>query len=532
MANEHVVVNNVFAQLAIGIDENETSIALTSGHGVRIPEIAAPRFMFADLLRTSTGELERVKVTVHDPASDSVTVKRGEDGSAPLTFIAGDTLAFRIGRSDMDQMPRIGLTEVSAIETGTVQDAYEAANALVGVETLPDNFMIILIGADPNAGDAPTLEFSLGPDAISTGAKTIVKGNNSPLAGGDITPQAWLMYRQAWDAWVLQNPFYGEIQSGDFIESASVRTTRAGYLRPDGSDALTGSFLALRNALTQTNTITVTIASPAVVTWAGHGLPDQAEITLETTASLPTGLGPLVKYYVKVVDANTFELSLTPGGPSINTSGTQAGVHTARYYPFGAGDGSTTFTLPDVRGRSRVGLGQGQQVGAADSDDVDDVADTFTVPLNKNKWITGMKVQLATSIGDLPAPLATGTDYWIIRASDTTIKFATTLANAQNGTAINLTDKGSGFHTFTHTFEIRELGDYEGEEAHAMTPTELVPHTHTRRVRGTGGPASGGAVVDDATTTATPHASEFTTGGNQAMNNMSPFVVTDLWIKT
>ena len=55
------------------------------------------------------------------------------------------------------------------------------------------------------------------------------------------------------------------------------------------------------------------------------------------------------------------------------------------------------------------------------------------------------RVRLTTS-GTLPAGLATGTDYYVIKLSDTTCKFATSYANAVAGTPIDITDAGSGTH--------------------------------------------------------------------------------------
>ncbi len=526
MANEHVVVNNTFLQLSIGLDETETSVSFTAGHGIRLPEIIAPQFMYGDLLRASTGELERVKVTAHASAADSATIVRAEDGTFALTFVAGDTLAMRIGRSDMDQMPRLGLTEVAAVETGLVIDVYEAANDKSGMITLADNFTVILAGADPNASGSPTLEMTLG--ITPTGAITIVKGNQLPLAGGDITPLAWLIFKKSWDQWVLLNPLYGDTQSGDYIESAQVSNTRGGYLRPDGAEANTALFLALRNAITRTATVTITIATPGVVTWTGHGIPDHGEITLETTGTLPTGLGVLIKFFVKVLDANTFELAQTPGGASITTSGSQGGIHTGRFYPFGAGDGSATFNVPDVRGRNRIGAGQSQIAVSIDSASVSDTNDDFTIPSNVDTWITGMKVQLTTSAGDLPAPLLVATDYWVIRTSDTTIQLAATLADAQNGTQIDLTDVGSGVHTLTHVLSQRDLGDRGGEEGHAMSINELISHTHSSTTTNNGNTSPGGAFPIPLTISQTTSS----TGGNVAMNNMQPFVVNNMWIKT
>jgi hypothetical protein len=56
------------------------------------------------------------------------------------------------------------------------------------------------------------------------------------------------------------------------------------------------------------------------------------------------------------------------------------------------------------------------------------------------------RVQLTTTT-TLPAGLSTSTDYFVIKVSDTTCKFATSYANAVAGTAINITDAGTGTHT-------------------------------------------------------------------------------------
>jgi len=61
---------------------------------------------------------------------------------------------------------------------------------------------------------------------------------------------------------------------------------------------------------------------------------------------------------------------------------------------------------------------------------------------------TGERIKFTTT-GGLPAPLVVGTIYYAIRVDATHIKVATTLANANAGTAINLTTQGTGTHTVT-----------------------------------------------------------------------------------
>lgn len=145
---------------------------------------------------------------------------------------------------------------------------------------------------------------------------------------------------------------------------------------------------------------------------------------------------------------------------------------------YGAGDGSTTFNLPDLRGRAPVGAGTGATTEAVDAGAVTAANDTFDVVSNTDKWVTGVAVQLTTT-GTLPAGLSLATTYYIIRASATTIKFATTLANAVAGTQIDITSQGSGVHTVSGSLTARTAGHQFGEETHASTLGETAAHSHT-----------------------------------------------------
>jgi hypothetical protein len=61
--------------------------------------------------------------------------------------------------------------------------------------------------------------------------------------------------------------------------------------------------------------------------------------------------------------------------------------------------------------------------------------------------VTGSRIRLVG--GTLPTPLLANTDYFAIVSSTTVFTLATTLANAQASTSIDLTDAGSGSLTFT-----------------------------------------------------------------------------------
>ena len=82
-----------------------------------------------------------------------------------------------------------------------------------------------------------------------------------------------------------------------------------------------------------TSTVTITIATPGVVTWTAHGLKTGNRLQLTTTGALPTGLTASVTYWVVVIDANSFSLATSlvnaAAATRITTSGTQSGTHTA-----------------------------------------------------------------------------------------------------------------------------------------------------------------------------------------------------------
>lgn len=81
---------------------------------------------------------------------------------------------------------------------------------------------------------------------------------------------------------------------------------------------------------TQVNTsATFTVnTSTERATSSGHGLSDGDLIFLTTTGTLPAPLVTRRNYYVKLVDANTFEFAETPGGATVNLTTTGSGTQT------------------------------------------------------------------------------------------------------------------------------------------------------------------------------------------------------------
>jgi len=81
-------------------------------------------------------------------------------------------------------------------------------------------------------------------------------------------------------------------------------------------------------------TVTISNATPGVVTWTGHGLAANTAVVFTTTGALPAGLTAGTTYYVKtVLTADTFTVSATAGGAAIDTTDAGSGTHTGTTEP-------------------------------------------------------------------------------------------------------------------------------------------------------------------------------------------------------
>lgn len=191
---------------------------------------------------------------------------------------------------------------------------------------------------------------------------------------------------------------------------------------------------------------------------------------------------------------------------------------------FGIGDGSTTFNVPDPQARALIFAGSGSLAESFAAAAVTAATDLIAVQSNADRWITGMKVR-ATTTGALPTGLALATDYFVIRVDATTIKLASSLANAIAGTAIDITAIGSGTHTLTHTLTARATGYKGGEETHVQTAAEVAPHFHP--IPSGGAQTGGGSSTNywQGTGPASGSNTSLNTGGGAAHNNMPPFLV-------
>jgi len=107
------------------------------------------------------------------------------------------------------------------------------------------------------------------------------------------------------------------------------------------------------------------------------------------------------------------------------------------------------------------------------------------------------RVQLTTTT-TLPAGLSLATDYYVIKVTDLTCKLATSYANAVAGTAIDITDAGTGTHTINTLYP--RYTDGSGLQSFmwannatplgAATPNLSIGYTNSQQATGRATPAT------------------------------------------
>jgi hypothetical protein len=123
----------------------------------------------------------------------------------------------------------------------------------------------------------------------------------------------------------------GTFQLSDMADGAPISTTSAGSGTHTATAEVHRTFES--QAGISMAIISITQASPAVITVNNHGMPNGTPVSFLTSSALPAGLTVGTVYYTVNVTASTFNVSATVGGAAINTSSAGAGNHTAIFNP-------------------------------------------------------------------------------------------------------------------------------------------------------------------------------------------------------
>lgn len=171
-----------------------------------------------------------------------------------------------------------------------------------------------------------------------------------------------------------------------------------------------------------TGAFTVTSATPAVFTQTAHGLVNGNVVMLGVTGAgvLAAGLLANTIYYVVAATANTFELSLTPGGTPVNTTGTGTATQILLTPPSVVGAAGTTGIILGTV----LGIKNGPGAGNVFLQE-----QKITAPLNNLLGGQGVSVDIlapmppTTYVADLSGPAgvtanSTGFGYFNLSASN------------------------------------------------------------------------------------------------------------------
>jgi hypothetical protein len=187
------------------------------------------------------------------------------------------------------------------------------------------------------------------------------------------------------------------------IEFWPTSTLPVGRLKANGQSASRTTFAVLFSYLVASGAATFTNGSSAVGMVA-HNRNVGDPIKLFTGGTLPTnfvagthGLTTVgTNYFVaSVVDANTVTLSSAVGGVAIVAGSAGAGTHTWVCAPHGDGDGSSTFTVPNLNGNfvrafdDGAGVDTGRAIGSLQLDAFQGHNHQFSDTANQYVWVRG-----------------------------------------------------------------------------------------------------------------------------------------------
>lgn len=188
----------------------------------------------------------------------------------------------------------------------------------------------------------------------------------------------------------------------------------------DGGTAI--NFTGFQNGLHECRALmTVTIATPGVMTVHNHKFMSGQGFLLFTTGALPTGLNTTSPFYVISTSyaQNAFQFSSTPGGSAQATSGSQSGVHMIK----------PVLTI---------------EIGA-------DANIYYPV----HGLVADQRIRFTTT-GALPTGITAGADYYVCRQGLTLSSFK--ICSTVGGSPITTSGSQSGIHSAILPAEVSVYG--------------------------------------------------------------------------
>lgn len=295
---------------------------------------------------------------------------------------------------------------------------------------------VVVRAATANLTSAPTFR------ADETSALVIVKGNNKPLAVGDIAGAGhWieLKYDEPLNKWILQNPATGI--GFNAAEKADIANVQQGtYLACIGGgsgDAMTGYFSPALDALQNGQVVHVRACGANTVGMPTFKADETATLSIVKGYNQPLAAGDIAgdghwldllydSYLNKWVLQNPakgiaidsvpagsvhyFAMQTAPEGYLVANGALVSRTVYARLFAairttFGEGDGGSTFQLPDLRGEFLRGWDAGKNLdpergfGTAQGDAIRNITGTFGGNDQERRFLSGPFYYIGTDGG-------------------------------------------------------------------------------------------------------------------------------------
>lgn len=126
-----LLANNATSRLAGSIDSNVDQVAVQSGDGSKFPNPGENQW-FPLTIINSTGALEIMRVTARN--GDLLTVQRGQEGTQPREFVAGDRIELRATAGALaEKFDKSGGTIIGPVTLTADMTTYRPASPTTGV---------------------------------------------------------------------------------------------------------------------------------------------------------------------------------------------------------------------------------------------------------------------------------------------------------------------------------------------------------------------------------------------------------------
>lgn len=112
-----VIANNAKSTLIAGIGTTDTQLTVKAGEGGKFPALTAGQWFPLTLVKVDS-TFEIVRATAR--SSDTITITRGQEGTTPLTFLAGDKVELRLTAaviSEIDALSEQNKTDIQQNKT-------------------------------------------------------------------------------------------------------------------------------------------------------------------------------------------------------------------------------------------------------------------------------------------------------------------------------------------------------------------------------------------------------------------------------